>query len=329
MPASPIQFFQRTFPSANMVLLHGKQPILVDTGFGSDTATTKQLLTSAGVAPESLSLIVNTHYHSDHVGGNYELQTRYGTPIAAHRWEGEAVNARNPEACCAEWLDQPGEPYTVNRMLSDGDEMDTGNVLVQVLHTPGHTLGHIALYAPDFQTLLCGDLFYGDDIGWINMFREGAAAMQLSIESLDRMRTLPLKRAYSGHGSAIEDPIRAIDNARRRLEKWLSAPEKVAWHACKRIFAYSLIILDGIAEEDVPDYLLSCGWFHDFSRHVFKTEARDFVEPLIEEMLRSKAAVRQNGRLIASAPYNPPDARWTPLLVRPKQWPVPSGIPSL
>lgn len=322
MSISPIHFFQRSFPSANMVLLQGRQPILVDTGFGSDISETEELLREAGVAPENLSLIVNTHYHSDHVGGNYTLQTNYRIPIAAHRWEGEMINSRDWEACSAEWLQQPVEPYMVNRMLSDGDELDAGGVPIQVIHTPGHTLGHISLYAPDQQILIAGDLFHQNDVGWINVFREGSGAMQRSLISLDRLATLPIRRAYSGHGPAIEAPSVSIDNARRRLEKWLQTPEKVAWHGCKRIFAYTLMIVDGIYEEEISEYLMACDWFHDFSRHAFKTEPHHFVTPLLEEMLRSGAAVRtDDGRYVAGAPYTSPRAEWSPTLPLPRQWP--------
>ncbi|WP_312475019.1 MBL fold metallo-hydrolase, partial [Neobacillus sp.] len=42
---------------------------------------------------------VNTHYHSDHVGGNFHLQKNYGVTIAAHKWEADLINSCDPEAC--------------------------------------------------------------------------------------------------------------------------------------------------------------------------------------------------------------------------------------
>src|SRR5688500_2497846 len=121
-----MQFFQRKFPSANMVLVSGPRPVLIDSGFGSDFADTVQLLESAGVHPSDLQMVVNTHYHGDHVGGNHGLQQTYDVPIAAHHWEGKLVNRRDRDACASEWLRQPIEPYTVDHLLKDGDEIDTG-----------------------------------------------------------------------------------------------------------------------------------------------------------------------------------------------------------
>lgn len=72
-----------------MILIKDQLPILIDTGFGSDVKETEKLIKEVGVSPEELHLIVNTHYHSDHVGGNFHFQKSMvlrlllinGTPI--------------------------------------------------------------------------------------------------------------------------------------------------------------------------------------------------------------------------------------------------------
>src|SRR5690625_871789 len=102
-------FFERKFPSANMVLINDEKPILLDSGFGSDIEETKSLIEEAGVNVEELSLIVNTHYHSDHVGGNHYFQTNYGTDIAAHKWDASLANAADEQTGAASYLDQPIE----------------------------------------------------------------------------------------------------------------------------------------------------------------------------------------------------------------------------
>ena len=321
MPAPTwLTLFQRTFPSANMVLVHGPRPILVDTGFGSDFPATVALLREAGARPEDLALIVNSHYHSDHVGGNYGFQTGYGLPIATHRWEAGVINRRDPEACAAVWLDQPIEPYHIDRVLTDGDELDTGDVVLQVVHTPGHTLGHISLYNPQDGVLIVGDVFHGDDVAWLNPFREGVGAIERALESLDRLAELRLTWACSGHGAPMEDPLAALDAARRRYEGWLTAPEKVAWHGVKRIFAYHLMLVDGLPEAEVIPYLLSCAWLHDYARHVFRLPPEEFAQVFLAEMLRSGAAWR-DGCLVALTPYNARPWNWTTAPTRPRDWP--------
>ena len=168
--------------------------------------------------------------------------------LAAHKWEADLINFCDPEACSADWLDQPVEPYRVDRKLSDNDEIHTGNRTLKVLHTPGHTSGHISLYEPEEEILICGDLFHKHDIGWLNIFREGVTSILQSLESLDRLSMLQIQKAYSGHGPQIDNPLVSIDAAMKRFEKYLKTPEKISWHACKRTFSFTLIIKNGLAK---------------------------------------------------------------------------------
>ncbi len=315
-----IYFFQRTFPSANMVFVKDNLPLLIDTGFGSDIRDTEELIKQTGTLPEELKLIINTHYHSDHVGGNHHLQKKYGVNIAAHKWDADLINSRDPEVCSAEWLDQPVEPYQVQMKVTDGDEIDTGNRVFQVIHTPGHTLGHISLYEPDEKVLICGDLFHKQDVGWLNIFREGIAAVQRSMESLEQLSKLSVQHAYSGHGPEMENPMESMDSARKKYEKWLNKPEKISWHACKRIFAYSLMLYDGLPEQKIKDYLISCGWFCDFARYTFQLTPEEFIRPLLDEMIRSGAAIWSDGVLVASTAYKAPDKEWMLKDIKPKNW---------
>ncbi|MEX3622601.1 MBL fold metallo-hydrolase [Viridibacillus arvi] len=320
MGKSSIIFFERKFPSANMILIKDQLPILIDTGFGSDVKETEELIKQEGVSPEELHLIVNTHYHSDHVGGNYHFQKNYGVKIAAHKWDADLINSCDPESCSAEWLDQPVEPYRVDTKLSDNDEIHTGSRFLRVLHTPGHTLGHISLYEPEEEMLICGDLFHKNDIGWLNVFREGVSSIQRSLESLDQLSTIRIQHAYSGHGSEIENPKASIDAARERFEKWLKTPEKISWHACKRIFSFTLIIKNGLAKEEVSSYLLKCGWFQDFARYSFQLQPEEFIQILLDEMIRSAAASWHNNYLIATTPYQTPQKSWMDKNIKPKDW---------
>jgi hydroxyacylglutathione hydrolase len=237
-------------------------------------------------------------------------------------WEADLINSCDLEACSAEWLDQPVEPYRVDIKLSDNDEIQTGSRTLKVLYTPGHTLGHISLYEPEAEILICGDLFHKNDIGWLNIFREGVSSIQRSLESLERLSTLRIHQAYSGHGPQIENPQAAIDGARKRFEKWLGKPEKVSWHACKRIFSFTLIMKNGLAKEEIDHYLLKCGWFQDFSRYSFQLQPEEFIQVLLDEMIRSGAAVWHNDKLIAATPYKAPQKKWTDENTKPKGWKI-------
>lgn len=314
-------FWQRPFPSANTLLIKDEKSVLVDSGSGLDAAATIQWLDAVMSPPERLWLLINTHYHTDHVGGNFRLQARSHVPVAAHRWEGQLINRRDPEACSALYLRQPVEPYRVDVMLEGGEELVLGKRVLRVLHTPGHTLGHISLYLPQDKILICGDAVHHDDVAWINPFREGVGALERAMQSLERLAQLDVRLALSGHGPMFLAPREAIDRARRRYEQWIEHPEKAGWHACKRIFAYALMLNDGLERERVTEYLLSCPWFVDYSQHIFKTQPTAFVQPFLEEMHRSRGIRWDNERLVATTAYTGPTEEWASPWRQPDQWP--------
>lgn len=320
-PPEPFVFLRRVFPSANMVVIAGERPVLIDSGFGGDIQETEYLIRQSGVDPQDISLIANTHYHCDHAGGNSLLQRRYDIPVAAHRWEARMVNDRDREACAADWLAQPIEPYRVARPLSEGDRIEAGGVLLDVLETPGHTLGHLSFYAPEQRVLIGGDLVHADDVAWINIFREGVASVLRALESIERLSELKVEWACSGHGPPTEDFRSAAEAASVRYRKWLSDPQKAAWHACKRILTYALMIEDGMREGRLRPYLLAAPWFRDYSVNVFQTAPEDFIAPLLEEVIRSRAAEWIDEKLVPRSPYNPPRLGWPAGPARPADWP--------
>ncbi len=299
------RWHQRAFPSANTALVVGTRPILIDTGFGHDAELTLRVLGEAGVRPQEL-LVVTTHHHSDHVGGNHHLQANFGVAVAAHRWEGAMVNDRDVDACSAAWLDQPVQPYQVDVILDDDDTIDVGGPSLRVVHTPGHTLGHIALSAEDERLLIVGDAVHSDDVAWITVY---------------------LRIVFAEDNYLVREGTAAFAAAYARYERWLDEPERIAWHTAKRIFAFALMFKGGLALETLRDYLLSCPWFGDISRHAMRIEPRDFVKPFLDEMRRSGAAVEVDGVLRAAAPHDVPPAGWARAPTRPDHWPPRAAEP--
>ncbi len=317
--AEALSFFQRRFPSANAVLLHGPRPVLVDGGFGADLPVLLDWLAGQGVPPGRLALVVNTHFDCDHAGANHALAHDYGLPIAAHALEAASVNTRAPDACRAHYLRQPVEPYRVDRVLSDGDRIDTGAAEWTVVHTPGHTAGHVSLYQPDTGLLVTGDAVHSDDLGWIDA--SDPAALDAAEATMARLVALGVLRAYSGHGPATDDPAAAIGSAARRLANWRRDPQRMAWHGAKRVLAYDLMVDGPMTEAELHPYLLASPWFAAYAAVPFGLAPADFVAPLLAEMLRSGAARWQAGRLTPTAAFTPPPPGWARAPTSPLDWP--------
>jgi hydroxyacylglutathione hydrolase len=144
-----------------------RQAAAVDPG---DAVPVLQKLESLGA---TLTAILNTHHHSDHIGGNRQLLERFPT---AQVYGGAEDRGRIP-----------GQ----TRFLVNGDRVMVCNRQAEVMFVPGHTRAHIAYYFPptnpdDWGNLFCGDTLFAGGCG--RLF-EGTA--QQMVESLNKLRRLP------------------------------------------------------------------------------------------------------------------------------------------
>jgi len=309
---------QRPFPDANLLLLHGREPVLVDSGFvghADDTAEWAQA--QAG----HVALVVNTHWHSDHVGGNGLLQAM-GAGIAASAPDAAAVARRDSGCCLAEYLDQPVAPYTVDQPLDDGQALRLGDADWQVIRTPGHTPGHLSLWQPDERLLAVGDALSDYDVGWVNLALEGPEAAATAVTSLHRLVDLDPRVVLPAHGPIPADPDAALANALRRAQRLVDDPEGAVWYAARRVFAFALMIRAGIPADEVETYLHARAWLIDAAR-LLRQNPETLATELVDTMLRSGAIIQRDQRLHAGAEHTPVDPE-TLRVPFPRDWPTPT-----
>lgn len=311
-----VTWWQRPFPDANLLLLHGRQPALVDSGF---VGHADQTASWARAHAEHVSLVVNTHWHADHVGGNALLQAG-GAAIAAGAPEAAAVARRDPGCCAAEYLDQPVAPYTVDMPLHDGQVLRLGDADWEVVHTPGHTPGHLALWQPEERLLVTGDALSEYDVGWVNLALDGPDAAATALASLRRMADLAPRVLLPSHGPIPADPGAAFAAALRRARRLVDDPAGAVWYGARRIFAFALMIRDGIPAAEVEPYLHARAWLADAARLLGRAP-EELAAELVDTMLRSGAVVLRDGRLHAAAEHTPVTAQ-SLRVPYPRAWPA-------
>jgi glyoxylase-like metal-dependent hydrolase (beta-lactamase superfamily II) len=149
-------------------LLLGDRVTLVDTGFRGSGVRLLRAVQAAGRRADEIERVIITHYHPDHLGGLAELQQVLPAKAAIHAVEASAVmsTAGPPSPFGNLALRIAAHPFgrrafrfspvRIDEFLHDGDEFQILGGM-RVVHTPGHTSGHISLYFPDLALLIAGD----------------------------------------------------------------------------------------------------------------------------------------------------------------------------
>jgi glyoxylase-like metal-dependent hydrolase (beta-lactamase superfamily II) len=307
---------QRLFPDANLLLLPGRQPALVDSGFvGHAEETAAWVRAHTG----DLTRVLNTHWHSDHVGGNALLQAA-GAGIAASAPDADAVARRDPGCCVAEYLDQPVAPYTVDEPLDDGQVLRLGDADWEVVRTPGHTPGHLSLWQPEEGLMVVGDALSDYDVGWVNLALDGPDAAATALASLQRLADLSPRVVLPAHGPLPADPGAAFTTAVGRAQRLVDDPASAVWYGARRIFAFALMIRGGIPAEEVEPYLHARVWLIDAARLLSRTPEALAAE-LVDTMLRSGTVILRDSQLHAAAEHTPVSAE-SLRVPFPRAWPA-------
>lgn len=147
----------------------------------------------------SIVAIWNTHCHLDHVFGNHWAQQTFQAPLLVH--EQEQFNLDNIALVCGYFGFAPFDAGKPDAYLKDGDILQVGTAHFQVLHTPGHSPGHVVFYNAAEGYCINGDVLFRLGIGRTDLPGGNHQALVNSIRQ--QMYTLPDNTlVYTGHGES-------------------------------------------------------------------------------------------------------------------------------
>jgi glyoxylase-like metal-dependent hydrolase (beta-lactamase superfamily II) len=197
----------------NLTLLTGPEgPTLIDTGYPGQLEALIEALRQEGVRPEELRRIVLTHQDIDHIGNLKALKEMSGAQVLAHRIEAPYIEGKEPLvkmtpsrlAGMPEAMRKQIEGFLaslrelrVDELLEDSDRLPGG---VLVLHTPGHTPGHISLFLEAQKVLVAGD-----ELNVVEGVLQGPRPevtldMEAAHASLNKLAQLDVDQVIAYHG---------------------------------------------------------------------------------------------------------------------------------
>lgn len=180
-----------------------KESILIDAGYNqieTKTELEKFLLLTGLAQPKAIIL---THHHPDHAPGMKQL-IHWDPSIYCHSLEFEEIKS----------IISPKNNITT---LSDQETLAVDHKTIIILHTPGHTKGHISIYVPSHKTLIAGDNLVAEGTSWIG---PPDGDMSDYLQSLCILKKLDISRVGPGHGEWITKPYEHIDFViNRRLQR--------------------------------------------------------------------------------------------------------------
>ena len=290
-------FIERGYLNANHFVYRSESPILIDTAYIADFSQTEKLITNLGVDLANVSLIISTHTHCDHIGGNRIIQQKSGCEIALHEVGRYFIDTRDDWSTWWRYYNQEADFFTVTQTLQDGEMITIGPHEFQVIYTPGHASDGIALYSRHEKILISSDTLWENDSAVMTLRVEGSRALFNMRESLEKLESLEVKSVYPGHGRPFSDMKRAIAKSKEKIEKYLSDPGLIGSDLIKKIFVYTLMMKTRFKENDFFPYLMDTYWFKETVDLYFNSEYEMKYDEIMKSFLERGIVKRKSGAL--------------------------------
>jgi glyoxylase-like metal-dependent hydrolase (beta-lactamase superfamily II) len=287
-----VTVFERGWLSSNNVLIVGAQSTgLIDSGYGAHSAQTLALV-EAALGGRSLDVLVNTHLHSDHCGGNAALQAAYprlhtlippGHAEQVRRWDTQALSYAPTGQTCPR--------FGFSGVLVPGSELQLGDLTWQVHAAPGHDPHSVILFETESATLVSADALWERGFGVVFPEMEGVQAFHEVSATLDLIESLAPRTVIPGHGAVFSDVAQSIASARSRLASFVANPHKHIRHAAKVLLKFKLLEAQTIEKAVFTDWARATPYYPMiFGEYVQGIGFADWIDELLQELVAAGAA---------------------------------------
>ncbi|WP_310450858.1 MBL fold metallo-hydrolase [Sulfuritalea sp.] len=298
-----IQVIERGWLSSNNVLFfEGDTATLVDAGYVGHAPQTVALVKSALAARRGsvgLGRLINTHSHSDHIGGNAALQAEFGCRIVIPAGIERMVTDWDTDALLLDAAKQRGHRFAHDAVIEAHSEFAMGGMSWQALPAPGHDMEALVYYCAEQRILISGDALWQDGFGIIFGELMGRKdALPATRATLEMIGRLGVDTVIPGHGAPFEDFDAALARAFKRLESFEADSTRVGRNAVRACFTFNLLDLQRLREDELPAYLKSVPFFDSVNQRMLGFSDEDFASWLLGELLRSRSIEIKDGWIL-------------------------------
>ena len=299
-----VRVLVRSWLSANNVLLAGRDEcVLVDTGYVRDAALTLELLRSpAALGARPLAKVVNTHCHSDHMGGNAAIARAYECPIAIPEGEVAAIEAWDERALLLAYADQSAERFAVGEVLHAGRSYRWGDLDWEAVAAPGHDMGALCFFNAEHGLLISGDALWANGFGFVMPEEIDPQALPATRATLEALARLPIRAVIPGHGDPFDDVEAALARAFKRLESYEADPSRLARHALKVVLAFNLLDRRKLPIAELAGYVAHVPLFREFNARFLRVSPNALASWLVAELSRAGAIRSEGGYIVPATP---------------------------
>jgi glyoxylase-like metal-dependent hydrolase (beta-lactamase superfamily II) len=294
-----VHVIERGWLSANNVLLSGDSGVsLIDTSYVGHVKQTIALVEQS-LAGQPLTQILNTHCHSDHMGGNAQLAKHFNCPISIPSGEAALIDRWDDRELILGYADQRADRFNYDRTFDAGDRFELGGLSWNVVAAPGHDPHAVMFHAPAKAILISGDALWENGFGIVFGALHGdPTAFALARTTLEKIATLKPCIVIPGHGRVFSELEPALERAFSRLAYFEQDLGRLARSCCKALFLYMLLDKRTFALAELEAYLQRVPVYVELNRGFIKQPWPTFVDTLLEELTRASAIAIEDGQIV-------------------------------
>ena len=299
-----VTVIERGWLNCNQLVL--KAPgwnVLIDSGYGRHAgATIRYVAEALDHAP--LHWLINTHCHSDHMGGNRALREHYDCRLSIPAGEVKHVVPWTAQSCWSAQMDQYAEEFEFDDTIAAGDTFDAGGLHWQAHAAPGHDMDALMFHAKEPGILVTGDALWERGLGFVWPEPKHATDPNPHIHSalvaLDKIERLNPKIVVPGHGAPFSDVAKSLADARGKLAAFEKDPAKNARHAAKSLFVFALLDKGEMKLADVPAYLDRVPVYRQMREGFLGGSNDELAERIVGELAAAGALKIERGAVMAT-----------------------------